>query len=83
MNKVKREDEDLEMSKMGLVDGEIYQDKDKVAEESAKPQSTKSRIVDMLCILLNIASTVTLVFLNKWYVCHATPTVHGCQNLGN
>ena len=83
MNKVKREDEDLEMSKMGLVDGEIYQDKDKVAEESAKPQSTKSRIVDMLCILLNIASTVTLVFLNKWYVRHATPTVHGCQNLGN
>ncbi|KAG4436869.1 hypothetical protein IFR05_007632 [Cadophora sp. M221] len=66
MNKAKREDEDLESSKMGLVDGEIYQDKDKVAEESTKPQSTKSRIVDMLCILLNIASTVTLVFLNKW-----------------
>jgi hypothetical protein len=67
MNKVKREDEDLESSKMGLVDGEIHHEKDKVTGDPVKPQSTKGRIVDMLCILLNIASTVTLVFLNKWY----------------
>lgn len=65
MNK-KHEDEDLEMSKMGLVDGEIHQDKDKVTGDPPKPQTTASRIIDMACILLNIASTVTLVFLNKW-----------------
>lgn len=68
MNK-KHEDEDLEMSKMGLVDGEIHQDKDKVTGDPPKPQTTASRIIDMACILLNIASTVTLVFLNKWYDC--------------
>ncbi|CZT44659.1 related to triose phosphate/3-phosphoglycerate/phosphate translocator [Rhynchosporium secalis] len=66
MNKPKREDEDLEMSKTGLVDGEIHEDKDKLSADPPKPQSMKSKIVDMLCILLNIASTVTLVFLNKW-----------------
>lgn len=31
---------------------------------------TKS-IIDAACISLNIASTVTLVFLNKWYVLNA------------
>ncbi|KAK0102569.1 hypothetical protein ONS95_006180 [Cadophora gregata] len=62
----KREDDDLEMSKMGLVDGEIHQDKDKVTGDPPKPQTTASRTIDMACILLNIASTVTLVFLNKW-----------------
>ncbi|PBP26353.1 putative solute carrier family 35 member E3 [Diplocarpon rosae] len=56
------EDEDLEMSQTGLIDGEVHEDK----SLPASPQSLRSKLVDGLCILLNITSTVTLVFLNKW-----------------
>ena len=33
------------------------------------PKGIGKQLIDGACILLNIASTVTLVFLNKWYVC--------------
>ncbi len=67
MNKpsLKNDDEDLEKSQTGLVDGEVHKDKDGGV---VKPQGLRSRVVDVACIGLNIASTVTLVFLNKWYV---------------
>ncbi|OWP02782.1 solute carrier family 35 member E [Marssonina coronariae] len=57
-----RKDEDLEMSRTGLIDGEVHEDK----VLPANPPSLRSKLIDGLCILLNIASTVTLVFLNKW-----------------
>lgn len=40
--------------------------------ENGRPDQTENgyskRLVDGACICLNIASTVMLVFLNKWYV---------------
>lgn len=41
-------------------------------KKESKPQDVPknglaARILDLLCIILNIASTVVLVFLNKWY----------------
>jgi hypothetical protein len=32
------------------------------------PKSWRRNVTDAACIMLNIASTVVLVFLNKWYV---------------
>ncbi|EKD12655.1 uncharacterized protein L3040_005240 [Drepanopeziza brunnea f. sp. 'multigermtubi'] len=57
-----RLEEDLEMSSTGLIDGEIQKDK----ANPSKQQSLRSQITDGACILMNIASTVTLVFLNNW-----------------
>jgi hypothetical protein len=36
----------------------------------AKGRRLQKQILDGACILLNITSTVVLVFLNKWYVRH-------------
>jgi hypothetical protein len=33
------------------------------------PKGLRKQVIDPACIGLNIISTVTLVFLNKWYVC--------------
>ncbi|KAI9051917.1 hypothetical protein LZ554_004173 [Drepanopeziza brunnea f. sp. 'monogermtubi'] len=55
-------EEDLEMSRTGLIDGEVQ--KDKVIP--SKTRSLRTQITDGACILMNIASTVTLVFLNNW-----------------
>lgn len=58
-------EEDIEMSKTGLL-----QEEPKVKDNGpAVKRGLRSNIVDGACILLNIASTVVLVFLNKWYVC--------------
>jgi hypothetical protein len=32
------------------------------------PRSGMATVIDLACILLNILSTVLLVFVNKWYV---------------
>jgi len=38
------------------------------AQDGAKrPRSTMTTVIDFACILLNIVSTVLLVFINKWY----------------
>jgi hypothetical protein len=55
--------EDVEMSKPGLL-----RDESKFKENDPAKKGLRSNIVDGACILLNIASTVVLVFLNKWYV---------------
>lgn len=52
------------MSRTGLINGEVQDEKADVSE----PQSLRSKLTDGGCILMNIASTVILVFLNKWYV---------------
>lgn len=59
-------EEDIEMSKRRLLKDETQE-----LHSSNGPPSKKglqSNVVDGACILLNIASTVVLVFLNKWCV---------------
>lgn len=58
-------DEDVEMTKKKLLKGE----KPSIKDVSPTQKGLRKQIVDGACILLNIASTVTLVFLNKWFVC--------------
>lgn len=42
-------------------------------QESVKhPRGSMATVIDLGCILLNIVSTVLLVFVNKWYVSLAT-----------
>ena len=55
---------DVEMAKEKLMKGEVP-----LSALSPGPKRARKQLVDGACILLNIASTVTLVFLNKWYVC--------------
>jgi solute carrier family 35 protein E3 len=57
-------EKDIEMSKTGLLQDETK------ASSNGQPAKKGARtgIVDGACILLNIASTVVLVFLNKWCV---------------
>lgn len=58
------ERDDIEMSKTGLLEDEPdYKDKGAPVK-----RGLRSTVVDGACILLNIASTVVLVFLNKWCV---------------
>ena len=56
--------EDVEMVKEKLMKGEIP-----LSASSPGPKGTGKQLIDGAYILLNIASTVTLVFLNKWYIC--------------
>jgi len=60
-----KRDEDIEMSKTGLLADDI---EGSLANgfHKAPRRSLTSKFVDMACIILNIASTVTLVFLNNW-----------------
>ena len=58
-------EKDVEMSKTGLL---LDEPKPKDNGEPAK-KGVRSTAVDGACIMLNIASTVVLVFLNKWCVC--------------
>jgi hypothetical protein len=63
-----------------IMRGQDYDDVEMVKEKLARGASLfpdapsartglRKQVIDGACILLNIASTVTLVFLNKWYVC--------------
>lgn len=63
-------DEDIEMSKTGLLSEEMGEDREMKKESRKEPvKSFRTKLVDGACIALNIASTVLLVFLNNWYVC--------------
>lgn len=55
--------EDVEMAKEKRMEGEITS-----SAVSQVPKGLGKQLIDGACILLNIASTVTLVFLNNWYV---------------
>jgi hypothetical protein len=37
----------------------------------SRPKTARAKVADVACILLNISSTVLLVFLNNWYVLKA------------
>jgi solute carrier family 35 protein E3 len=70
-------EEDIEMSKTGLLAEEFPDEtQDKRDGFTKAPVKTlQSKIVDGLCIVLNIASTVILVFLNNWYHLLQAPTL--------
>jgi len=68
MSKTNGQGQDIELSAKLLKDDE----KEKpaaVAIAAQSPKGFRKQVIDVACILLNIISTVTLVFLNKWYVC--------------
>ncbi len=64
MSILSQPDEDVEMTNKKLLKGEKLSIKD----VSSTQKGLRKQVIDGGCILLNIASTVTLVFLNKWYV---------------
>ena len=55
-------EQDIEMSKIGLL-----KDEQLAKNGPLVKKRLRNGIVDGGCILLNIVSTVVLVFLNKWY----------------
>jgi len=57
-----RIDHDLEMSNMKLLEEDVLAEKNPVV----LPTTLGTKVLDGACIILNIASTVTLVFLNNW-----------------
>ena len=61
MSSPKRSEADIEMGKQ-LLDEE----KAAVKNPETGARGTRKQIIDGACICLNIASTVILVFLNKW-----------------
>ncbi len=65
--------EDVEMAKEKLIKGETP-----LSAASPGLNGTGKQLVDGACILLNIASTVTLVFLNKWYGGNRNLTIGIC-----
>jgi len=52
----------------------LDEEKDAVKDTVRVQGGTRKQIIDGACIVLNIASTVTLVFLNKWCVSSRVPT---------
>lgn len=56
--------EDVEMAKEKVMRGEPPSQDVLTAKRASGKQ-----VIDAGCILLNILTTVTLLFLNKWYVC--------------
>ena len=65
MSSFDESEEDIEMGKARLLEEEPPANKN---PPPPPKKGLRSNIVDGACILLNIASTVVLVFLNKWYV---------------
>ncbi len=55
---------DVEMAKERVMRREL-------SSQDASPAKKGSgkQMIDAGCILLNILTTVTLLFLNKWFVC--------------
>jgi hypothetical protein len=55
--------EDIELAKASLLD----QDDARMGSKGKEtPRGLQKTLIDGACIVLNIASTVFLVFLNKW-----------------
>jgi hypothetical protein len=57
-------EKDVEMSNIAR----LIEPESGMAQDGAKsPRGTMATVIDFACILLNIVSTVLLVFINKWY----------------
>ena len=63
-------DEDVERTKKSPLKGEkhAHAHKPSSVDVSITQKGLRSQVIDVACILLNITSTVFLVFLNKWYM---------------
>jgi hypothetical protein len=57
-------EKDVEMSNLAPL---IEQEPEKVQDVAKRPRGAMATVIDFACILLNIVSTVLLVFINKWY----------------
>ncbi|KAH8646577.1 triose-phosphate transporter family-domain-containing protein [Tricladium varicosporioides] len=57
--------DDLEMSSTGLLKEE-EKDQGPISSHVPPQKGLRKKVIDVFCIGLNILSTVTLVFLNKW-----------------
>jgi len=55
---------DIEMVRKDLLRPDVLA----INKGGQKQIGLRKQIIDGACICLNIASTVTLVFLNKWWV---------------
>lgn len=62
-------DEETAEVKAGLLADDVEKGKDALVQGR---KSLWTKVVDGFCIILNIASTVILVFLNNWYVADCT-----------
>lgn len=51
------------MAKEKLMKGEMLS-----GDAPSAQKRLRKQVIDTGCIMLNIASTVTLIFLNKWYI---------------
>lgn len=58
-------EKDVEMSDQAPL---IEQIPGKAQDGVNHPRGTIAKFIDFACILLNIVSTVLLVFINKWYI---------------
>ncbi|TVY90148.1 Solute carrier family 35 member E3 [Lachnellula willkommii] len=65
MNESENAGEDVEMSTR-LLNDDSKEQPAAVAVTAESPKGLRKQIIDVACIMLNITSTVTLVFLNKW-----------------
>ncbi len=57
-------EKDVEMSSLAPF---IEPEPGKAQDVPKRPRGTMATVIDFACILLNIVSTVLLVFINKWY----------------
>jgi hypothetical protein len=61
-------DEDIEMSRRTLLKEPLREQSPPAKERGHARKGLRKPLIDGGCIILNIASTVVLVFLNKWHV---------------
>ena len=61
-------DEDIEMSRRALSKELLREEPPTIKDRGHIQKGLRKPLIDGACIILNIASTVVLVFLNKWHV---------------
>lgn len=66
MNRTDDPGEDVEMNTNLLKDHEKEPPRGTLAAAAQTPKGIRKQVIDAGCIGLNIISSVTLVFLNKW-----------------
>jgi hypothetical protein len=58
-------EKDAEVSSLATL---MEQVPEKAQDGAKRPRGAVTKAIDFACILLNIVSTVLLVFINKWYL---------------
>jgi hypothetical protein len=70
-------DEDMEMSRKAFLKEPVGEGPPTPKERGHTQKGLRKPLIDGACIILNIASTVVLVFLNKWHVFRPRKEEHG------